>query len=312
MLRPVLRESRVLDVPELDALHHAIEVRTPALRLGVHHGRSVSSDFGVVERAAPFVHRMTRPCLTLVFEGHGRFDEHGRRFRVDPGDLVLSDQCERGTEAYAGSPARWLVMDWDPTLVGARYAGAVSIARLGRVDLARLSKAAGGIGGPRSAEASAEIVRVLRSLGVGFERLAAADLARAPASDEQQLATAIGDHLSNLRAHPALEDLVSDLGWNARLVHRRMATNAKRYGLPWEHWRALLHHMRVVSALRLLSAPGATTELVARLTGFRSPSALCHTFDDAGLPSPGAFVRAAKRDVIEGWADHAAPTHRAA
>jgi AraC-like DNA-binding protein len=308
----VLRESRLLDVPELDAFHRAVEVRTPGLRLGVHQGRHVSSDFGVVERAAPFVHRMTRPCLTLVFEGRGRFDEHGRRFAVAPGDLVLSDQREGGTEAYAGAPARWLVMDWDPAIVGARYTGSVSILRLGSADLVRVSTAASELGGPGSAEASAEIVRVLRSLGVGFERLRAADLARPPAAEEQRLATVVGHHLSNLRAHPALEDLVSDLGWNARQVHRRLAANAKRYGLPWEHWRALLHHMRLVSALRLLSAPGATTELVARLTGFRSPSALCHTFDDAGLPSPGAFVRAAKRDVIEGWADHAAPTTRAA
>jgi AraC-like DNA-binding protein len=308
----VLREERRLDVPELDALHSAIEVRTPSLRIGLHHGRNVSSDFGVVERAAPFVHRMTRPALTLVLEGHGRFDESGVRSRVAPGDLVLSDQRAGGTEAYAGAPARWLVMDWDPSVVGAAYAEPACIHRLGRADLARLSVAARDIGGRRSAEASAEIVRVLRSLGVGFEKLDATDLSRAPRHEEQQLATALGAQLSSLESHPTIEDVVSDLGWNTRRVHRHMARSAKRYGLPWAHWRAMLHHMRLVSALRLLSAPGATTELVARLTGFRSPSALCHTFDDAGLPSPGAFVRAARRDVIEGWADHAAPTARAA
>lgn len=308
----MLRESRRLDAPELGAFHESVELRTPSLRIGLHHGKNVSSDFGVVERAAPFVHRMSRPCLTLLLEGEGRFDEGGRRLRVAPGDLALSDQREGGTEAYAGRPARWIVMDWDPAVVGAPYAQPLSIARLGRVDLARLSKAADGVGGPRSAQACAEIVRVLRSVGLSFERLDVPHFSQPPPEAEQRLADVLGAQLSNLRAHPAIEDVVSELGWNARLVHRRIAATASRYGLPWEHWRAVLYHLRLVSALRLLSAPGATTELVARLTGFRSPSALCHTFDDAGLPSPGTFVRDARRNPIEGWADHALRAVRAA
>ena len=78
-----------------------------------------------------------------------------------------------------------------------------------------------------------------------------------------------------------------------------------RYALLWGHWRSALHQARVLSALRLLSAPGATTERVAKLAGFRSPSALCHTFAVAGLPSPGALAREARRDPLVTWADHA-------
>jgi transcriptional regulator GlxA family with amidase domain len=67
------------------------------------------------------------------------------------------------------------------------------------------------------------------------------------------------------------------------------------------HWRGALHHMRLAHALRLISAPGATTELVARHTGFRSPTALCHAFAKGGLPSPGVLARAARKDALESW-----------
>ncbi len=308
----MLREVRRLDAPELHAFHEAVEVRTPYLRVGVHRGQGVASDFGVLERAMPFVHRMSRPCLTLLLEGHGRFDEGGRRLRIEPGDLAVSDQRRGGTEAYAGAFSRWIVMDWDPCIVGAPHAGALDLLRLSPLDRARLGAAAREIGSPRSAEASAEIVRVLRSVGLGFERIAPRALDQAPPLAEQELARVFGAQLSNLRAHPAFEDVVSELGWNKRLVHRRLAAIADRYALPWEHWRSALHHQRLASALRLLSAPGATTELVSELTGFRAPSALCHAFAKAGLPSPGTFAQSARKNVIEAWAEHAAPSVRAA
>jgi hypothetical protein len=68
-----------------------------------------------------------------------------------------------------------------------------------------------------------------------------------------------------------------------------------------------LHHTRVLQALRLLAAPGATTETVARLTGFRAPTALCHTFAAGGLPSPGVLARAATRDVLDRWTHEIRP-----
>jgi len=95
---------------------------------------------------------------------------------------------------------------------------------------------------------------------------------------------------------------VGELGSNARTVHRRIERIAERYVLPWSHWRSALHHTRIVQAIRWLGAPGATTELVARLTGFRSPTALCHAFAAAGLPSPGTLARAARRGPLEAWA----------
>ncbi len=300
----MLRETRLLHAPELDAFHEAIEVRTPFLRISTHRGRNVSSDWGVVERAAPFVHRLTRCSLTIVLVGRGRFDE-GHRRSLRAGDVAVSDQTRAGTEAYAGGVSSVVCVDWDPSVLGARHASTVAIHRLDRADLARVTTAAAALAGERPEAASVEIVRVLRANGLPFVPLSVGDLSTLEPDGAQALADAISRQLSSLRSRPAIDDVVGDLGWGTRRVHRRLAASAAHYGLVWGHWRSVLHHYRLVSALRMLSAPGATTELVARLAGFRAPTALCHTFDDAGLPSPGTFVRDARKDVLDAWAEHA-------
>lgn len=301
---PVLREIRVLDAPELGASHLSIEVRSPILRASVHRGTNVTSDYGLVDRASQFVQRMSRPCLTVLLEGDGRFDEGGQHLAVSSGDIALSDQRNGGTEAYSGARSLYLALDWDPVAIGGRFVEPVAIERLGPRERERLSGAARALEGLEPERACVEIVDVLRAAGVPFERLTTGDLGLGADETEQALARALGAHLSNLRAHPAIEDLVETLGWSPRLVHRRLAASARRYGVPWEHWRALLHYQRMLSALRLLAAPGATTESVARLTGFRAPTALCHAFAKAGLPSPGTLARDARREVLEAWADH--------
>lgn len=311
----MLREYRHFAAPELDASSSAVEVRTPFMRVSVHDGRNGSTDWGVVERALPFVHRMSRTELTVVLRGRGRFDEGGRHHEIGAGMLALSDQSRRGTEAYAGRATRYLVLEWDPRVLGAGHHGHVAIARLTQASVTRLGALADTLVGVPDARVTAEtttaMLDLLRASGLAIARIEAGAL-RTPVDDAQRLADALGHHLSQLRAHPDIEDVGGELGWNVRLVHRRLASMVGAYGLPWPSWRALLRHYRFTSALRLLSAPGATTELVARATGFRSPSALCHAFDKAGLPSPGTFTRDARRDPLEGWLAHVARPARGA
>lgn len=310
MLPRVLRERRWFEAPELDAWSSGVELRTPFLRFCVQSSRNVSTDWGVVERAVPFVHRMSRPGLSLVLAGRGRFDEHGRHHEVRTGDLALSDQRQHGTEAYAGPTSRLLALEWDPRVMGAGRAGSVGIDRIDPRTLAALADCASRLErAPTDAHASAaaiEIVQRLRALGLPLARIDAGVLRRTSDDGEQRLADALGQSLSRLREHPDLEDVSGELGWSTRLVNRRVGDMVARYGIPWDGWRAMLRSFRLTTALRLLSVPGATTEGVAKLTGFRSPSALCHAFDKAGLPSPGAFVRAAKVDVLAGWSAFAA------
>ncbi len=302
--RGVLRDIRRLAVPELDAFHEEVWVRSRHLRVGVQRGRNVASDHALVQRAAPFLHQLTRPQLVILLEGTSRFDEQGRRRWFDAGDLALSDAAQAGIDAFGGATSRLLVLTWDPDALGLPFAGEVRVAPLGRRDRARLDLLSRGLTGPRPAQAIAEIIAVLRAAGVGLAPVTAAQLEAEPvAADDQRVHAAFVEQLGDLERRPAIGELAQRLGTTERHVHRRLRAFGERYATQWTQWRAALHHARILTAVRLLAAPGATTERVARLCGYGAPSALCHAFERGGLPSPGALARAARRDVLDRWAE---------
>jgi AraC-like DNA-binding protein len=299
----VLREVCRTVVPELDAIHAKAEVRWPTLRVGTEGGRHIASDFALVEHAAPFVHHVRCTQLVVLLEGVGRFDEAGRRVWFEAGSMMLSDSSAGGLDAFAGERSRWLVLSWDPDARGAPHRGPLEVAPVGKRDLARLDELSRELAGPNGPQAAARILDLARSHGLGFEQVSIADLEHhAPAEAEQSLHRALTEQLSKLDTFPAVSDLVREIGSGERQLHRRIAKLATRYQLPWSHWRSALHHARMAQAIRLLGAPGATTELVALRAGFRSPTSLCHAFADSGLPSPGALARAARREGLAGWA----------
>jgi AraC-like DNA-binding protein len=302
----VLRETRSLAPHGLDALHVGVDLRTPDLRLGVHRGRNVSSDYSLLARAAPFLDLPhPRTTLTIVLDGHARFDESGRSAWLSAGEIVQSHSSRAGTEAHGGSVSRTIVLEWSER-VGAKAASPLCVDRLDPRSRARLDTLAREIEAGASATALVEIVDLLRAFGLAFARLTRADVEQEIAAPEHQALTdAVARSLSRLDTLPAIDDLQGEVPVTQRTLHRQLGAIADRYALLWGHWRSALHQARVLSALRLLSAPGATTERVAKLAGFRSPSALCHTFAVAGLPSPGALAREARRDPLVTWADHA-------
>jgi hypothetical protein len=116
----MLADVRRYVAPELDAEQEVADVRVACLRASFYQGRNVVSDYGLLQRAAPFLHRLRRPQLSILLEGQGRFEEGGRRRFLRAGELVVSDLRQQGTEAYAGARCRWLVITWDPSLLGAR------------------------------------------------------------------------------------------------------------------------------------------------------------------------------------------------
>ncbi len=288
---------RGLAAPALDALHESVDVRLRGVRVGLHRGRNVATDFTLLERAAPFVHRVQRSTLTLVFEGSGRVDEAGRQRWMREGEMVTSDANRGGTEAYAGVVTSRLVVDWDPEIIGARISGPCAIDRVREPERARLRGAARRLASDRPYEAAADVLAILRALGMPFGELEP----EAVTADFASLSAALHARLSRLEAQPDMEELADELRWNRKRVTRRLATMADHYALPWTHWRTALHSARMLHAMRLLAAPGATTELVARLAGFRAPAALCHAFAEAGWPSPGALARAARGEALVAW-----------
>jgi len=322
----MLIDVRRVDVPALHASHEHAVVRTPHLRLGWFRSQRIVTDFGLLGRAMPFGHHLNRATLTILLEGQGRFEEHGVRGYLAPAQFVVSDQRRRGTEAYCGESCSYLLLEWEPGVHGAPFAHPFAIERLGPRDYARIERAARLVGGPESVRAIVEVLDVLRGVGLGIDRVDPRELEADPPEEIkplQPLFNVVSEKLSSLHELPTIEDLAQALGWNQRQIHRRMASLRETYNLSWTHWREAVHQARMLHAMRLLGVPGATTELVARLSGFRAPAALCHAFAKAGLPSPMRLARAAQRDALAEWSSfvdgpapqidrEAPPSHRAA
>lgn len=282
----------------------SVDVRFPGLRVGAFSSENIATDFGLLERGSPFVHRLSRPQVTILLAGRARFEEGEHRTFVDRPSWIVSDVAQAGTEAYAGASCRYLLVTWDPAVYGAPISGRFVTDRLGEQDRARLAQAANDLSGPDTPSAVATILSILRSLGLGFRPASADDLTGLrPASDLVRLHEAMGLVLTRLDRHPSVDDVADLLGWNVRKVHRRFRELREANGHSFSHWREALRQTRLLHALRLLSAPGATTELVAREAGFRAPTALCHALSEAGLPSPGSLVKAARKDVLGEWGE---------
>jgi AraC-like DNA-binding protein len=297
----VIFTRRILDAPSLDLLHVDAEVRTPHLRIAVRSGHNVTTDYALVGRSVPFAHRMSRPQISVLFAGDGRLDECGRRVWMNAGELVVSDGGGRrgGSMAYTGRSFRQLLVEWEPAVFGAPHDRDLTMGDLSEADLARLE-----VAGERAVtEATAavgirEVLALLRAAGLPFDHV---EVPYEP-SPLGTLNAAIATAISSLERSPSIDDIATQLGWNERRVHRAIKALTQHYAIPWTEWRSALHCFRLLNATRLLAAPRATTESVSRLTGFRSPTSLCHAFDKAGLPSPGALTRAAKTAVLDAWA----------
>jgi AraC-like DNA-binding protein len=289
----------------LDALHEDSEVRTPHLRISLRTGRNIATDYGLLNRAVPFMDRMQRPQVSVVLAGEGRADEQGRRVWLSANSFAVSDggATRGGIHAYAGVETKQLLVEWDPAVFGAPFDRELAVANTNASDRARLEAAAErAVAPPTSTSGIAEVLAMLRSLGLPLDRVDPPSSRAAPA-ELCALHAAVASALSSLDRFPAIDDFAGELGWNARRIHRGIRTLAERFTLPWNEWRWVLRSQRMMAATRLLSAPGATTDAVAQLTGFRSPTSLCHAFAKAGLPSPGALARAARRDVLDAWTD---------
>lgn len=289
----------------LAASFEEAEVRTPHLRIAVRTGRNVTNDYGLIGRALPIAHRQTRPQISILISGEARADENGKRVWLGAGDFTVSDGgAKRGASgAYSGGTLRQLLVEWDPAVFGVAYDRDLEANSVSAKDRSGLEAAAlRAISEPTSADGMIEVVDLLRAIGLPLERMDAGEL-RPGSAITRALHQSIAQHLSNLQRFPSIDDVANDLRWNQRRIHRAIKALGETYVLHWSDWRTVLHIHRMMSATRLLSAPGATTEMVARLTGFRSPTSLCHAFAKAGLPSPGTLAARARRSALETWAD---------
>jgi AraC-like DNA-binding protein len=295
--------------PELGAQYERLDARVDGLRVIRTRSRRIATDYRLEVLALPppstfSMFSPTRSALSILLRGYGRFEEGERATYLRPGDVIVSSSTGFGTEAYAGEGCSWLCIEWEPGVFGTQFRGQrFEMARLSHRELELMGEALDSLDGPAMELATAAILDRLRAAGFPVNRVDQRQLCMKVDSWEPQLQDALSSLLSRLDELPDIVDLSTSLRWSQRLIHRRLAAMARKHRLISSHWRHALHRARVVRSLQLLAAPGATTEQVSRLAGFRSPSSLCHAFSELGLPSPGRLAEAASGDVLSRWSE---------
>jgi hypothetical protein len=212
---------------------------------------------------------------------------------LEPGSgLVTSSyraSFEQDALAFVGAH-RAVALRLDRRLVGAPSSGVVRVpldvlAAIHR-SLARTQSEAG---------ARAMVIALLELLRLdglpvveGFERMLPVD------ETDHEIAERLSQALTVSSLLPGWVDLTgAGAPRSERHVRRQLGAFLQRYGMPFASWRDLRQSYCLTTAALAMSLPEARTDVVARATGFASPSSLCHALQRSGLDTPQEIARQA-------------------
>jgi len=136
-----------------------------------------------------------------------------------------------------------------------------------------------------------ELVGLLVRTGLELRCPADAELADDVSDSTLKMARALDVALSNLEGQPMTADLEKLLGLSARQVNRLVASYNIRYGFNSIGWRDTRNRRRLMIGATFMTAPGATVASVAKVVGYRSPTAFARALADAGMPPPTTIPR---------------------
>jgi len=266
-------------------------------RLHVVENRRVVCDDGLFFGAFDRRGQLGRPVLTVVLSGRARLRTPGAERWLVPGDLAVLHAKGAIEMRQEGDPFRSIALEWDPGTLGGAVPGGLSSGRLAPQDLAKLETAARNVcacgrDASRAPSAIAALLARLRASGIPLDAHEPGALVEPVAPQLVRLSRALDDVLSDLAGNPAGVDLDTALGLSARQVNRLVTTFNARFAFNAAGWRDTRNRRRLMVAAVLLTAPTATTERVTTAVGYAAPTALCHAFAQAGLPSPGSIARA--------------------
>jgi len=181
--------------------------------------------------------------------------------------------------------------------VPARGEPVVTSGRLSPIDLARARVFADALSDARSDPGSAagELLAMLASSGLPVRPVEREAWATSPL--DARIADALSATVFTPGTLATAKVLAAQLGMDEKPTLRAINDYLRRLHLTVRSWQAYATRIRVDLGLFAMSAPGARTEEIARLLGFSSPTAFCHAFTRAGLPSPGAIRDILRRDL---------------
>lgn len=271
---------------------HGARVSTLALlhpRFRVHlvENERVICDDALALRAFDRKGELGRPVATFLVEGRARLRWHGEERWLSPGAVALLPG-KSGVEMRQEAEPRYgaIVVEWEP--------GTLFVERPGSLETREATPEA-----RAQALACAERLRagdreVLVPLRALFASLGLTPTAALPEADEAErfapVSEALDRALSLLDAQPMSVDLERALALSARQVNRVVSELNQRYGFNAGTWRDARNRRRLLVAAALLSLRDVALGEVARTVGYRSETALCRAFANAGLPSPGSIA----------------------
>lgn len=236
--------------------------------------------------------RTTRPIATILLDGKARIRVGSSIAEVAPLDVVGMDEKGPIVMRQEGEPYRALVLEWDPEWLGPRprpfFRARLDheAERTARTTFERLSL---GDPGARDWLATTEL---LARCGLPLRIPEEAECVEAVAERTLRLSRALDGLFSRLDTQPMIADLEQSIGVTSRHINRIVGSFNSEYGFNAGGWRDARNRRRLLVGVALMTAPGATAQLVARAVGYGSPTAFGTALAQAGLPAPSS-IRAA-------------------
>ena len=294
----MIRSARRIEAMRLGAVLSNHALVHSRLRLhAVKNARVVSED-DLLLRAFQRAGAVGRPVVTILLAGRARVRAHGEEAWLEAGEVLGMDHKGAVSMRQEGEAYSALAFEWDVELLGPRPKP-FQRARLAGVDTDEATAiwhaVVHGVGRP---EALVERhVQVLAKLGFPVRTASADELTEPVPEATQKMSRGLDFALSNLEGQPMTADLEKVLGLGARQVNRLVQAFNQRYGFNATGWRDTRNRRRLMMGATLMTAKGATVGYVARVVGYRSPTAFARALADAGMPAPGRIPA-----LVEGMA----------
>jgi AraC-like DNA-binding protein len=288
----VLVSRRDTRCPALGARVSTLALLHSRFRVHLVENERVICDDALALRAFSRKGELGRAVATLVVEGRARLRAFGREHGLAPGTIALlpsKNDVEMRQEASPRYVA--IVVEWEPgTLFGARP-DAFSVAQAHSLETARIIAERLRTGDLSCLEMLGPLFAGAGLVSCSFESETGESARLASVS------AALDRALSLLDAQPMSVDLERALGLSARQVNRVVSDFNARYGFNAGTWRDARNRRRLLVGAALFSQESATLDEVARAVGYRSETALCRAFANAGLPSPGSIAQLVASDA---------------
>lgn len=273
-------------MPRLGALLSTVALLHPSFRVHVVERRRVVSEDALLLRAFTRKGVSSRPVATVLLAGRGTLRAEGAVLDLGPGDLAVVPRKGAVSMRQEGDPYLAVVFEWDPGSLSDERPDAPRKSRAPRPLLAAAERLAGT---DVAADPLSALVAFVEKGRAGFPlRTPDRDAWAVELSDVQhKLATALDGLHSTLEGRPMLVDLEDALSLSARHLNRLVSDHNARFGFNAGNWRDTRNRWRLLMGATLMTADGATSELVSRVVGYSSSATMCRAFSRAGLPTPG-------------------------